>query len=200
MSIRSFVCIVSVVFLLSSCARAPHHAPLTLSWQQRQQQLSTLIDWQFRGDILLKMPQRKLSANVYWQQQSDAYHLVLFGPFGVGAVSLEGQPGKVSLKDSQGKKYSAQTPEALMQEQLGWSLPVSSLYYWVRGLPAPGPITGVHHDAYHRIDMLEQQGWLIHYTAYQRVQALELPQEITFTRDQVFMDLTIESNSWQISR
>lgn len=187
-----------MVFLLSACAQVPKYSPLTWSWQQRQQQLSSLSDWEFRGDILLKTPQRKLSANVYWQQQAQAYHILFFGPFGVGAVSLDGQPGQVHLKDGHHNDYSAGSPEALMQGQLGWSLPVSSLYYWVRGLPAPGPITSVHYDMYHRIDTLEQLGWRIQYLDYQRVQLLELPQKIIFTRKGYNMHLTIESDSWQV--
>lgn len=191
---------VSGIWLLLGCTYTPHHAPLTLSWDQRQQQLSALVNWQFRGSMVLKMPQHKFSANMYWQQQSSVYQMMFFGPFGVGAASLMGRPGEVHLKDAHGKDYSASTPEALMQQQLGWSLPVSALYYWVRGLPAPGPITAVHYDAFHRIAHLEQQGWKIDYLAYQRVQALELPQKITFVRAKFYLDLTIEGDSWQVSR
>ena len=199
MAVRNLFCLLVFMFLFSSCANSPEYAPLTTSWSERQQQLSTLTDWQFRGHVIFKMPERKFSANVYWQQKTDVYKVMLFGPLGVNAVNLEGQTDLVSLKDSHGQVYSAKTPEALMQQQLRWSLPISSLYYWVRGLPAPGAITRVTYDAYHRISHLEQQGWSIDYVAYQRVQFIELPQEITVTQDHYYLRLMIDSGSWQLS-
>ncbi len=198
------------VFLLSSCAHPPKYTPLTTPWPERQQQLLALTEWQFRGHVIFKMPEQhgdvasvsehKFSANVSWQQNADAYKVMLFGPLGFSAVNLDGRPGAVHLKDSHGKVYEADNPESLMQTQLGWSLPISSLYYWVRGLPSPEPITSVTYDAYHRIAHLQQQGWRIDYMAYQRVQQLELPQEITFMQDKYYMHLTIEGDSWQVNR
>lgn len=198
MAVKNLFYMFSVVFLLSSCARAPQYAPLTTPWPERQQQLSALTHWQFRGHAIFKMPERKLSANVYWQQSAETYQVMLFGPLGFSAVNLDGQPGAVHLKDSHGHIYEADNPESLMQTQLGWSLPISSLYYWVRGLPSPEPITSVSYDVYHRIAHLEQQGWSIDYIAYQRVQQLELPQEITFMQNKYYMRLTIESDSWKV--
>lgn len=187
------------VFLLSGCVHYTEQPPLDLSWSEREQQLSALTDWQFRGHGVFKMPEHKFSANVFWQENADVYKVMLFGPFGLGAVSLDGGPDGVKLKDSHGKIYHASNPEALMQQQLGWSLPVSSLYYWVRGFPAPGTISDVNYDVYHRISHLEQQGWHIDYFAYQRIQDLELPKDMTFIQGRYSVHLTIEGDSWQVS-
>lgn len=203
MAVRNFFVVLGVALvlsgLLSSCASPPQSIPLTTSWPERQQQLSAMKDWQFRGHVVFKMPERKFSANVYWQQAQASYQVMMFGPLGFSAVNLDGHPGEVRLKDSHGHVYEASNPESLMQEQLGWSLPISSLYYWVRGLPAPGSITQVHYDAFHRIEWLRQQGWDIHFLHYQRVQRVELPQEITFTQHKYSLHLTIEGDSWQVS-
>lgn len=200
MALKHLVIICITVFVLSGCAHSPRYQPLSTSWAERQQELLILKDWQFRAHAVFKMPDRKMSTNVFWQQQANTYQVMLFGPLGLGAVSLEGQSNNVRLKDSHGHVYEAENPESLMQSQLGWSLPISSLYYWVRGLPAPGAITRVTYDAYHRIAQLEQQGWQINYEVYQRVQALELPQEITFMQKNYYMRLTIEGDSWEVRR
>lgn len=187
------------LFLLTSCAHVPESQPLNLSWPQRQPALMALTSWQFRGHVIFKMPKNKLSANIFWQQQSpQAYHVMLFGPLGFSAVELNGQADQVNLKDSHGRVYHSSNPESLMMEQLGWSLPVSSLYYWVRGLPAPGAITDVQYDAFHRIALLKQQGWEMHFISYTRVQWMELPTEIIFEKESFFMRLTVEDDSWQI--
>lgn len=200
MAVKNFFSLVSVIFLLLGCAHLPEYAPLTTPWSERQQQLSALTDWQFRGHVIFKMPERKFSANVYWQQKAESYQVMLFGPLGFSAVNLDGKPDCVNLKESHGHVYSASNPESLMQAQLGWSLPISSLYYWVRGFPSPEPVTSVTYDANNRILHLEQQGWQIDYIAYQRVQLLELPQEMTFMQDKYYLHLTIEGDSWQAKR
>lgn len=200
MSIRNFFILFALVLTLSACAPTRYDQSLSLSWSQRQYVLSNMIDWQFRGDFILKMPGKKLSANIFWQQQAALYQIMLFGPFGIGSVTIEGGSDFVQLKDNRGHAYSAQTPEALLQRQVGWSLPVSSLYYWVRGLPAPGRVDQLMYDEFHRIQHMEQQGWSIDYVAYQRVQQLELPREIRFMHDKIYLDLTIEGDSWKTSR
>lgn len=189
-----------LTLLLASCAQVPVSKPLHESWEVRQQQLSALTSWQFRGRVIFKMPNKKMSANVFWQQQPESYQVMLFGPFGLGEVQLEGRLGQVRFKDDHGNIYTARDPESLLQERLGLSLPISSLYYWVRGLPAPNSVTNTHYDAFHRITLLEQQGWKVHYLTYIRVQTTELPIEITFEKEGFFMKLTIEGDSWQVKR
>lgn len=186
-------------FLLTGCMQQPTSVPLTQSWAQRQHTLSLLLNWQFRGHFVFKSPADKFSANVFWQQNHDRYDIQVFGPFGIGAVQLQGNSTRVTLKDAHAHTYTADDPEQLMQQQLGWFLPVSSLYYWVRGLPAPGSITSVHYDAFHRIETLAQQGWKIQFIHYTRVQAVELPQEIVFTHGQDYLHLIIEPGSWLIN-
>ena len=62
-----------------------------------------------------------------------------------------------------------------MQHVLGWTLPVSSLIYWIRGLPAPG----VYHaqtDAYGHLSKLSQAGWILKFSQYLSLKGVDLPQ------------------------
>lgn len=189
--------LISVMLLLTGCVHQRAAVPLTQSWEQRQQALSSLLNWKFRGHFIFKSPANKFSANVFWQQKHNNYDIRVFGPLGFGAAQLQGNDKQVILKDAHAHIYTATNPEALMQQQLGWLLPVSSLYYWLRGLPAPGSVTSIHYDSYHRIDRLRQQGWQIQFVQYMRAQAFELPQEIIFTQNEYYLHLTIEADSWQ---
>ncbi len=63
----------------------------------------------------------------------------LSGSLNIGSVVIIGQPNKVTLQRGNEAPISATTAEELMQRQLGWTLPIPSLWYWARGLPAPGP-------------------------------------------------------------
>lgn len=53
-----------------------------------------------------------------------------------------------------------------MQQQLGWHLPISNLYYWIRGLPNPNTKSIKIYDQNHLLVYLKQQGWEIHYAKY----------------------------------
>jgi outer membrane lipoprotein LolB len=147
--------------------------------------------WILRGKMGIRTPDKTESASVYWRQQNDQYAIKLFGPLGIGAVELNGQPGKVIFIDNQGKHYQASSPEALLQQNLGWQLPAANLQYWVRALPAPGISAQKTYDQQHQLISLVQQGWKINYLAYRA----KLPYIIELTRSTMSLRLVI--NQWQ---
>ena len=65
------------------------------------------------------------------------FDIRLSGPLGRGAARPTGRPDAVSLEVAGQGRFEADSPEALVEAQLGWQLPVSHLLWWVRGLPAP---------------------------------------------------------------
>ncbi|MGZ0843299.1 lipoprotein insertase outer membrane protein LolB, partial [Klebsiella pneumoniae subsp. pneumoniae] len=75
-------------------------------------------------------------------------------------------------------RYQAESPEALLEEQLGWRLPVSHLLWWVRGLPAPDSKSRLTLDADSRLARLEQDGWQIEYTRYAEQNGYWLPERL----------------------
>ena len=76
------------------------------------------------------------------------FTLRLHGPFGQGSVLIEGQPGSVSLRRANGQVTRAGSAEALLSQELGWSVPVSVMRYWILGRPAPDyPVTDLQINA-----------------------------------------------------
>jgi outer membrane lipoprotein LolB len=107
-----------------------------------------------------------------WHQTHRNYTIGLIGPIGSNAIQLTGSPGSVLLETSDGKKFKSTSPETLLEQQLGWRLPVSSLYYWVRGLPVPDVSAQKQLDASGRVTTLAQQGWRIEYSRYTTVNGM----------------------------
>lgn len=168
--------------LLTACATLPANEGARneqLTWAQRQAALQTVKDWQISGAMAYRTPQGGQSASLTWQQTGQHYQINLFGPLGVGRVSLVGTLRKNVILTRDGKQFTAHTPEALMQQQLGWHLPISNLYYWVRALPAPGMTQSVQFDEFHHITRLVQQAWTIHYERYTAVNGIDLPSKFT---------------------
>lgn len=104
------------------------------------------------------------SGHFIWSQQSQSFTLELYGPLGLGATTLTDTASGVSLKTSNGKVFKADSPEDLLQEVLGWSMPVEGFKYWLWGLPEPNvPYQATYDDTNH-IATLNQEGWQMTYT------------------------------------
>ena len=123
--------------------------------------------------------------------ESRQYHrLLISGPFGSGRSTLEGREGRFSLTTAEGR-FEAETPEALMAQRLGWSLPVSALSDWIRGLPAEGSTHRVERDDLGFPRRLEQDGWDIAYRDWTRVEGLWLPRKMVMTYDTLRATLVV---------
>lgn len=182
-----------LVGLLASCAMPPSVAPGDdHAWTAHQAQLSRLSRWQAVGRIGIVNGQDGWHASFQWTQEEAGYRIDLMGPLGQGRVLIRGDSQQVSIQTQDGQQRVAPDPDRLVAEVMGVSLPVSGLRYWIRGVPEPGPVTGLQRDADGRLIRLEQNGWVIDYTAYTPVAAHELPTGIVARRQDLSVKLVIE--------
>ncbi|WP_445158058.1 lipoprotein insertase outer membrane protein LolB [Halomonas sp. E14] len=179
--------------LLAGCA-APTTTPQgersAAQWERQQAQLAALDTWILVGKAGLRTPQETTSANLDWSQHPHYYRMLISGPFGSGRNLLEGREGRFSLTTAEGR-FVAETPEALMQQQLGWSLPVSALSDWIRGLPADHSRHQLSHDATGFPERLEQDGWVIEYRDWILVESLWLPRRLVMEYDDLRVTLVV---------
>lgn len=179
--------------LLAGCATpgmTPDEALPSNQWQAQQERLEALDTWVLTGKVGLRTPQETTSANLDWSQHPHYYRLLISGPFGSGRNLLEGREGRFTLTNAEGR-FEAETPEALMQQQLGWSLPVSSLSDWVRGLPAEHSQYRLEHDDAGFPQRLEQDGWEIVYRDWTEAGALVLPRRLVMEYDDLRVTLVV---------
>ena len=190
----------SLVAVLAGCAGfgaresvEGHGSPAL--WSAHKQQLTRLDGWQISGKVGIRAPKESGSATLFWLQRQDYYDIRLSGPLGRGAARLTGRPGNVLLEVANQGRYEAPTPEALLGEQLGWSLPVSHLVWWVRGLPAPGSKSRVTLNGDSRLANLEQDGWKIEYLSYVEQNGFWLPERVKLHGPD--LDVTLVVKDWQ---
>jgi outer membrane lipoprotein LolB len=177
--------------MLTACTTVQTISSDEATWQIRR---SKLQNWQIKGTFSIKTPDQAFSASLFWQQNFKNYFLRLFGPLGIGTIYINGQPNHVVLQTNKKQSLSAQNPEQLLQQQLGWHLPISSLYYWIRGLPTPNMIAIKQFDQYHRLTYLKQQGWEIHYLEYVNAKGICLPSKIFL--DHKIMHIRLFIKEW----
>lgn len=191
--------------LLAGCASTPPSpvlAPVAspeLTWQSRQVQLNALHHWHLSGRVSVANKDEAWQLNVIWQQQADHYEIQIAGPFGMGKVRLQGSQDGVSLYDSDGHAYYAQEPDSLLLQHTGVFMPITSLYYWIRGLPDPatGEVEISQLDAWGRLTHLRQDGWSIDLKGYAMIDNVQLPDKLFLHNDQG-IEVRIVVDKWMI--
>ncbi len=182
--------------LLAGCASqapAPESPREKGDWADQKPRLEALDSWRLAGKLGLRTPNDAQSANLDWTQRAGHYRMLISGPFGAGRSVLEGGPDGVVLTTGEGR-FEADTPEQLMEQQLGWSLPISALDNWVRGLPSPIVEYQLTRDTLNFPQRLRQAGWVIDYRDWTRADGLWLPRRLVMS----FADwrATLVVNEW----
>lgn len=198
MRLTQFTKISLLCVLLGACA-VMTQAPLNqnLSWAQRQTQLKPITHWSIHGSLALATTQKAFNASVVWQQTAmNRYTLNLFGPLGLGAVNITRDAKGVTIVTSEKQHLHGQNTESLLQQELGWSLPIHNFYYWVRGLPAPGSHAVKHFDQYHHLSSLSTRQWRVDYLSYMNVNGIDLPHKIRFTSP--FTRAVLVISNWKL--
>jgi outer membrane lipoprotein LolB len=193
------ILIVILSLLLAACATLPASQEAqnkAISWSARQHQLTQITHWHINGAIAIKIEEHGQTASIDWQQQAlKNYVINLYGPLGMGRVTLTGTPEQVTLFAA-GKSYKAATPEALMQQVLGWQLPVQNLYYWIRGITAPTLAAKIDFDRFHHIQRLQQQGWQVNYQRYTSTDGIDLPSLLSLQHGNLHVKIVI--SRWEL--
>ncbi|PTU75202.1 lipoprotein insertase outer membrane protein LolB [Pseudomonas mangrovi] len=166
-------------------------------WKVHKQQVGVIDAWQISGKVGIRVaqPGESGSGTLFWLQRQDYYDIRLAGPLGRGATRLTGRPGAMTLEVAGQGRYEAESPEAMLEENLGWSLPVSHLLWWVRGLPAPDSRSRLELDGDSRLARLQQDGWQVEYLRYAEHQGHWLPERIKLHGEGIEVTLVIKD--WQ---
>jgi len=194
--------VITIFFLaLTSCASLKQEPPIpsqpaAIPWGDRVGVLSNIEDWDLKGLIAIRNSRHAWNAHWQWQQNHTHYSIALVGPLGSGSLQLTGSPKSVLLETSDGKKITSTSPEALLEQQMGWRLPVSDLYYWVRGLPVPNLSAQKQFDAAHRLSVLIQNGWRIEYSRYVLINHVDLPDKMILNNPELNVKIII--NEWKM--
>ena len=188
-----------MILFLSGCAtRQPVSEDIRNAfWQRHSEQLIELHSWQLKGRIAIQRGKEGGSVSLHWQQDRHNYFLRVVAPLGRGTYELSGSEDGVVMRTEKNKLLHADNPETLLQENLGWQVPLSALRYWVRGLPEPDIKTdSLILDEKGRITKLSQSGWQISYIPYVKNSGYELPGKIFMQNDRLKLRLVIRD--WKI--
>lgn len=181
---------------LSACSNLHQRETLefggdTAAWQAHRKTVTPLDTWTLHGKLGVRAPGESGSGTLLWLQQQNAYDIRLSGPLGRGATRIQGDDRGVTLDIAGQPPTSAHSAEELLEQQVGWRLPVQHLLWWVRGLPAPDSPSRLQLNPASQLARLAQAGWTIEYSRYQEINGVQLPQRLQLSGYDMLLTLVI---------
>ena len=183
-----------------ACAvQTPRHVDVhTADWKKNRENLQEIHSWDLSARIAVQLEQDSGSASLKWRQRKEAYLIRIIGPLGRGSLELEGDAHGVTMRNGNNQEQKAGDPGMLMQDNLGWQVPLSGLVHWIKGIPNPhGEVQTLILDQNARLSELTQAGWHITYKRYQQSGNLRLPTKIEIQNQKLKLKLVI--NKWTLS-
>ncbi|MBF0470245.1 MAG: outer membrane lipoprotein LolB [Gammaproteobacteria bacterium] len=185
------------LFLNAGCALAPPPPPsaTTLaSFTPEQEYLLRLRHWSINGRLAVKHRGEGMMATLIWNQDGEDYQIDLHAPSGGHSLRLLGTEQGVTLTTNEGEVITASTPESLLYHHFGLQIPISSIYYWIRGIPAPGRSHQSLDDAGNLL-RLEQGDWTVAIPKYHNEPfaqgSIPLPQSLTIEGEESRLRIAI---------
>ena len=165
---------------------------------QQQAVAAEMTQWNIYARAALRLESQFYNIGIRWQRQDNGrFVMLLDAPFGQGVLRIVALgPEEFRLRLPDGQLFVNNTVEALMVDVVGWSLPISGLDYWIRGLPYPGDDYRHQLNSASRAKSIRQAGWNIAYLDYfDEVGEPALPRKLKLTSEEVTLKLVIER--WQ---
>jgi outer membrane lipoprotein LolB len=180
--------------LFTGCAIAPP-ASENSDWALQKKQIQNLDFWQLRGRVDVRYDNESHTPRIKWMQEDVEYNIRLWGTFNAGNTEIVGRPGLVTM-ESGGDVLTANSPEELILQRLGYELPVSYLEFWIKGIPAPQSEADLSFNELNQLTVINQFGWSINYSDPRQYGSYTLPRRIELTRPENDIRLRFFGLNW----
>ncbi len=176
----SWLKISAACFLLTifGCSATPVVLPEFVDWTTRKISLQKMDKWEFAGRIVINSGSEGFTGRVRWHQDGDYYSAILSGPFGSNAIHIDGAGVKASLIDKRGDVISLADAENDLNARYGWAIPITSLRFWILGIPDPTVPAEVELNKNQQLNFLRQRGWDVAIDLYASVDGQLMPKRL----------------------
>ncbi len=119
-------------------------------------------NWTINGRISVINGDENWYAKFVWIQKDQDFQLSFTGPLGETELQISQIAQHVHLKTPSGEHYGTDLEQLLLQET-GMEFPISSLRFWLQGLPASEINSRLEYADDQTISEIFQDGWHIQY-------------------------------------
>ncbi|AMK77694.1 MULTISPECIES: lipoprotein insertase outer membrane protein LolB [Methylomonas] len=158
---------------------------------QDMQVLQQQRQWYFEGRLALADERDSISASVSWRHRLDRDDIELAGPLAQGKLMISVAADIVAVDNGDTRKEFRGPVEEVLAEQLGVTMPVNALKYWVLGLPDP------EQSFVEQADGFLQSGWRVGFREMQHINAVVLPRKINAEKGKTKIKLVVDQ--WDLS-
>lgn len=185
--------VLCIAALLSACAtvREPA-APGGQTWDVRRPKLQAREHFDLKGRVAVAAGNEGFNARLLWRQTGTRSNVALDGPLGAGGVQITADGSSLTVETSRGEHLDDQAARSELATRLGFDPPITSLRFWVLGVPDPASPAKETLDNQQRLASLQQDGWQVDYGAYTSVGGEWLPSRVTLQRAGVRVRLIVD--------
>ena len=129
----------------------------------RRGAIETLGDaahWRLEGRLAVSDGHDSGSGTVTWEQEGAYFMIQLRAPISGQNWRLSGDGALCTLEGLRADPLTADSPEALLERELGWHLPVAALRDWLQGRPMNDDIRVIR-DKSGQISGFSESGWAV---------------------------------------
>ncbi len=165
-------CAAVAALVLSGCAVQPRTPTPTTTNASNSLSTQTMRAYHGRFAVTYNDQQgvqRNAYGNFDWQENGDTVTLQLRNPLSSTMAIVTSSPSFAMLELPNRQPVNADTVSELMQNTLGFALPVEGLRYWLQPSAAPNSLAKTELDPDSdngRPKQIKQDGWTIDYLAY----------------------------------
>lgn len=185
----------ALIVLLAACAGRPTRSgddDVALAAQAtRERLLAEQADWTVHGRLAVSNGRDGGNGQLTWEQQGEQTRFEMRAPVSRQTWRLVAGPGRARLEGLEGGPREGRDAEALLQSELGWTLPLADLAAWARGMRGRGPAR-IEFAADGLPRLIEQRGWSIEYRGWDSRTEPPLPSRVFASRGQQRVRLAIE--------
>jgi outer membrane lipoprotein LolB len=166
--------------------------------ESRCDDLQGVDQWKLEGRIAINDGRDGGSGRFNWQTVGEDSSMEFHGALGRGAWRLQTEEGGAVLELANGEVRRAASVGLLVEQALGWEIPVDALAWWVRGCAAPGDRDRRRLDEHGWLTGLSQFGWEIEYEKYADVNGVFMPLKLKASQDTHMVKLAVRD--WLLGR
>ncbi len=176
---------VLMLLVLGACSSVPLKSGGRYKVSERVH-LYQLKKWAFDGRLSVTDGKEAWSASIDWVHTQNKDEIKLSGLLGQGAALITLTDNWVMIDKGDDKVQQSTQVDDFIAQQLGVSIPVRALKFWVLGLPNTDNLMVEKNDGF------EQANWQVHYVQMQRSGKEWLPRKINVNNRGVKLKLVID--------
>jgi outer membrane lipoprotein LolB len=179
--LRSTVLALGVPLLLAACASITP----TRSFDTGELAEPREYSGRFSANYVRHGRDEGVQGSFQWHEQGRNVRLDLISPLGQTLAIVTSTPTGATLDLPNEPPRNAPEVDTLLEQSLGFALPVAGLRDWIHARPAPGVPARTTKDADGRLATLAQSGWTVQYVSWQEQQpdGAPRPRRMDLARD-----------------